>query len=70
MSILITSQVYVESLRVRNNVGESECDSSGVSRKVQQHKCDERERERRGESDNGQKVRHAIVALREIADKS
>ena len=28
------------------------------------------ERERRGESNNGQKVRHAIVALREIADKS
>ena len=28
------------------------------------------ERERRGESDNGQKVQHAIVALREIADKS
>ena len=28
------------------------------------------ERERRGESDNGQKVHHAIVALREIADKS
>ena len=28
------------------------------------------EGERRGESNNGQKVRHAIVALREIADKS
>ena len=28
------------------------------------------ERERRGESDNGQKVRHAIVALKEIADKA
>ena len=28
------------------------------------------EGERRGESDNGQKVRHAIVVLREIADKS
>ena len=28
------------------------------------------ERERRGESDNGQKVQHTIVALREIADKS
>ena len=28
------------------------------------------EGERCGESDNGQKVRHAIVALREIADKS
>ena len=28
------------------------------------------ERERRRESDNGQKVRHVIVALREIADKS
>ena len=28
------------------------------------------ERERCGESDNGQKVRHVIVALREIADKS
>ena len=27
------------------------------------------ERERRGESDNSQKVRHTIVALREIADK-
>ena len=28
------------------------------------------ERERRRESDNGQKVQHAIVALREIADKA
>ena len=28
------------------------------------------ERERHGESDNGQRVRHTIVALREIADKS
>ena len=28
------------------------------------------ERERCRESDNGQKVRHTIVALREIADKS
>ena len=28
------------------------------------------ERERRGESNNGQKVQHVIVALREIADKS
>ena len=28
------------------------------------------EGERRGESNNGQKVQHAIVALREIADKS
>ena len=28
------------------------------------------ERERRRESNNGQKVRHAIVASREIADKS
>ena len=28
------------------------------------------EGERCGESNNGQKVRHAIVALREIADKS
>ena len=27
------------------------------------------ERERCGESDNSQKVRHTIVALREIADK-
>ena len=61
----------VESLREwENSVGESERDSSGASRKVQQRKCDGRERERCGESDNGQKVRHAIVALREIADKS
>ena len=29
-----------------------------------------RERERRGESNNSQKVRHVIVALREIADKA
>ena len=28
------------------------------------------EGERRGESDNGQKVRHTIVALREIVGKS
>ena len=28
------------------------------------------ERERRGESDNGQKVRHMIVALREIVNKA
>ena len=28
------------------------------------------ERERHGESDNGQRVQHTIVALREIADKS
>ena len=28
------------------------------------------ERERHRESDNGQKVQHVIVALREIADKS
>ena len=28
------------------------------------------ESERRGDSNNGQKVRHVIVALREIADKS
>ena len=28
------------------------------------------ERERCGESDNSQKVQHAIVALREIADKA
>ena len=28
------------------------------------------ESERCGESDNGQKVQHVIVALREIADKS
>ena len=27
------------------------------------------ERERRGESNNSQKVQHAIVVLREIADK-
>ena len=62
--------VCVESLRWWENVGESEHDSSGASRKVQQCNCDGRERERRGESDNGQKVRHVIVVLREIADKS
>ena len=28
------------------------------------------ERERRGESNNSQKVRHTIVALREVADKA
>ena len=47
--------------RMRECVGESKRDSSGASQKVQQRKCDGREIES-GESDNGQKVWHAIVA--------
>ena len=60
----------VESMRVRNNVLENP--NAIVAMQVGRSNDANvmGERERRGESDNGQKVQHVIVALREIADKS
>ena len=43
------------------------CDSSGGLRDTMDAM---EERERSGESESSQKVQHAIVALREIADKA
>ena len=64
-----TGDYTVESMRVRNML-----ENPNAIVAVQVGRSNEAnamgEGERRGESDNGQKVRHAIVALREIADKS